>query len=123
MYNTDIYNGNIIGYKPNSLAIMKTVNKNIIILISREDNHLNIHESYLQVEFMVSDNVDDIIANDATVKLVKYGVRSLFSSIKLETISGKTVEYKDHCHPNLPMFKLLTSAGDEYESGFVSDQR
>ena len=123
MYNFDIYIGNIIGYKPKSLAKMNTVNNNIIILISREVNHLNMHESYLQVEFMVSDNVGCIIANVANVRLVKYGVRSLFSSIKLETIIGKTIEYIDHCHPNLAMFNFINSTGDEYESGFVSDQR
>ena len=28
----------------------------------------------------------------------------------------------DHCHPNLLMYKLLTSTDDEYESGFVKNQ-
>ena len=48
---------------------------------------------------------------------------ALFSSIKLET-SGlyRTIEYIDHCHPNLLMYKLLTSTDDEYESGFVRNQ-
>ena len=41
---------------------------------------------------------------------------ALFSSIKLETSGGRTIEYIDHCHPNLLMYKLLTSTGDEYES-------
>ena len=35
---------------------------------------------------------------------------ALFSSIKLETSGGRTIEYIDHCHP---------STDDEYESGFV----
>ena len=47
---------------------------------------------------------------------------ALFSSIKLETSGGRTIEYVDHCHPNLLMYKLLTSTGDEYESGFVKNQ-
>ena len=47
---------------------------------------------------------------------------ALFSSIKLETIGGRTIEYIDHCHPNLLTYKLLTSFGDEYESGFVRNQ-
>ena len=45
MYNDDIQNSNIIGYKPNNLATLITVNKNINILISGEEHHLNIHES------------------------------------------------------------------------------
>ena len=47
---------------------------------------------------------------------------AFFSSVKLESIGGRTVEYIDHCHPNLLMYKLLTSTDDEYESGFVRNQ-
>ena len=101
---------------------MNTVNKNINVLIEREENHLNIHESYLEIEFMVSGNGGGIIANNANVRLVNYGVLALLISIKLETICGKSVEYIDHCHPNLLMYNLLTNNCDEYESGFVRDR-
>ena len=47
---------------------------------------------------------------------------ALFSSVKLETSGGKTIEYIDHCHPNLFMYKLLTITSDEYECGFVRNQ-
>ena len=47
---------------------------------------------------------------------------ALFGSVKLETIGGRTIEYIDHCHPNLLMYKLLTSTDDEYESSFVGNQ-
>ena len=47
---------------------------------------------------------------------------ALFSSIRLETIGGRTIEYIDPCHPNLLMYELLTSTDDEYESGFVRNQ-
>ena len=47
---------------------------------------------------------------------------ALFSSVKLETSGGRTIEYRDHFHPNLLMYKLLTSTDDEYESGFVKNQ-
>ena len=47
---------------------------------------------------------------------------ALFSLIKLKTSGGRTIEYIDHCHPNLLMYKLLTSTVDEYESGFVRNQ-
>ena len=81
---------------------MSTVNNNNDkILISGEENHINKHEPYLETELSVPDNAVEIKANDANVRLVNYGVRILFSSISLETISGKTVEYIDHSHPNL----------------------
>ena len=47
---------------------------------------------------------------------------ALFSSVKLETSGGRTIEYIDHCHPNLLLYKLLFSTNDEYESGFVRNQ-
>ena len=47
---------------------------------------------------------------------------ALFSSVKLETSGGRTIEYIDHCHPDLLMHKLLTSTLDEYESCFVRNQ-
>ena len=88
----------IASNKPHNLATMNTVNNSIKILINREENHLSIHESYLVVEFMVSDNGGGIIANDANDRLVNCGVRAIVSSIKLNTISGETIKYIDHRH-------------------------
>ena len=90
---------------------MNTVNTNINIILNREENHLNLRDLYLEIEFVVSDDAGGVFANDANNRL--------FSSVKLETISGRTIEYIDHCHPNLLMYELLTSTDDEYESGFV----
>ena len=89
---------------------------------NRKENHLNIHDSYLEIEFVVSKNAGGVFANDANVRLVNYGMMALFSSIKLENSGGRTIEYIDHCHPKLLMYKLLTSNDDEYESGFVRNQ-
>ena len=44
---------------------------------------------------MVSGNAGGIIANDANVRLMNYGIRAIFSFIKLETIRGKAIEYID----------------------------
>ena len=46
---------------------------------------------------------------------------ALFSSNKLGTSGGRTsrIEYINHCHPNLLMYRFLTSTDDEYERGFV----
>ena len=121
-YNNDIHESKIITYKPNNLATMNTINTNISIILNREENHLNLHDSYLEIEFAVSDDAGGIFANDANIRLVNYGMMALFSSVKLETSGGRTIEYIDHCHPNQMMYKLLTSTDDEYESGFVRNQ-
>ena len=121
-YNNDIHRSKIIKYKPNNLATMNTINTNINIILNREENHLNLRDSYREIEFVVSDDAGGVFANDANIRLVNYGMMALFSSIKLETSGGRTIEYIDHCQPNLLMYKLLTSIGDEYESGFVRNQ-
>ena len=121
-YNNDIHKSKIIKYKPNNLATMNTINKNINIILNREENHLNLRDSYLEIEFLVSDNAGGVFANDANIRLVNYGMMALFSSIKLETSCGRTIEYIDHCHTNLMMYKIFTNFGDEYESGFVRNQ-
>ena len=121
-YNNDIHKSKIIKYKPNDLATMNTINTNIIIILNREENHLNLRDSYLEKEFVVSDDAGGVFANDANIRLVNYGMMALFSSVRLETSSGRTIEYIDHCHPNLLMYKLLTSIEYDYESGFVRNQ-
>ena len=118
----NIHKIKILKYKPNNLATMNTVNTNINIILKREENHLNLHDSYLEIEFVVSDNGGGVFANDAIIRLVNYGMMALFSSIKLETSGRSTIEYADHCHPDLLMYKLLTSTGDENDSGFVRYQ-
>ena len=47
---------------------------------------------------------------------------AFLSSVKLETSGGRTIEYIDHCHPNLLIYRLLTSTDDEYEIGFFRSQ-
>ena len=121
-YNNDIHKSKIRKYKPNNLATMNTVNTNINIILNKEESHLNLRDSYLEIEFVVSDDAGGVFSNDANIRLVNYGMMALFSSIKLETSGGRTIDYIDHCHPNLLMYKLLTSTGDEYESVFVRNQ-
>ena len=121
-YNNDIHKSKIIKCKPNNLATMNTVNTNINIILNREENYLDLRDSYLEIEFVLSDDAGGVFANDANIRFVNYGMMALFSSIKLETSGGSTIEYIDPCHPNLLMYKLLTSTDDEYESGFVKNQ-
>ena len=101
---------------------MNTVNTNTNIILNGEENHLNLRDSYLEIEFVVLDDAAGVFANNANIRLVNYGMMALFSSVKLETSGGRTIEYIDHCHPNLLMYMLLTKTDDEYESGFVRDQ-
>ena len=105
-YNNDTHKSKIIKYKPKNLATMNTVNTNINIILNREENHFNIHDSYLEIEFVVSDDAGGVFDNDANIRLVNYGMIALFSSLKLETSGGTTIEYIDHCHPNLLMYKI-----------------
>ena len=98
---------------------MNTVNTNINIILNREENHLNLRDSYLEIEFVLSDDAGGVFANDAKIRLVNYAMMALFSSIKLETSGGRTNEYIDHCPPNLLMYKLLTSTDDEYGSDLL----
>ena len=121
-YKNDKHKSKIIKNKPNNLPTMNRVNTIINIILNRKENHLNLRDSYLEIEFVVSDDAGGVFANDANIRLVNYGMMALFSSIKLETSGGRTIEYIDHCHPNLLMYMLLTSTGDEYESGFVRNQ-
>ena len=121
-YNNDLHKSKIIKYKPNNLATINTVNTDINIILNREENHLNIHDSYLEIEFVVADNAGGVFANDADIRIVNYGTMALFSSVKLETSGGRSIEDIDHCPPNLLMYKLLTSTDDEYEIGVVRDQ-
>ena len=121
-YNNDIHKSKIIKYKPNNLPTMNTVSTNINIILNREKNLLNIPDSYLEIEFVVLDDAGGVFANNANIRLVNYGTMALFSSVKLETSGGRTIEYIDHCHPNLLMYMLLTSTDDQHESGFVRNQ-
>ena len=117
-----IHKSKIIKDKSNNLATMNTVNTNINIILNRADNHLNIHDSYLVIQFFVSDIAGGVFDNNANIRLVNYGMMELFRSVKLETSGGRTSEYIDYCNPNLLLYKLLTSTSDEYEIGFVRNQ-
>ena len=121
-YNNDIHKSKIIKYKPNNLATKNTINTNINIILNREEKHLNLHDSYLEIEFVVSDDAGVVFANNTNIRLVNYGMMALFSSVKLETSGGRIIEYIDRCHPDLLIYKSLTNTDDEYESGFVRDQ-
>ena len=121
-HNNDIHKSKVMKYKPDNLATMNTVNTKININLNREKNHLNLRDSYLEIEFVVLDNAGGVFANNANIRLVNYGMIALFSSVKLETSGGRTIEYIDHCHPILLLYKLLTSTVDEYEGGFVRNQ-
>ena len=68
-YVNDIHKSKIIKYKPNNLATMNTVNTNINIILNREENHLNLLDSYLEIEFVVSDDAGGVFASDASIRL------------------------------------------------------
>ena len=84
--NNDIHQSKIINYKPNNLATMNTVNININITLNREETHLNLHDSYLEIEFVVLDDAGGVFANNANIRLVNYGLIALFSSVNLKFV-------------------------------------
>ena len=92
VYSNDLHKSKIISFKPNNLATMNTLNTNINIHLNREENHLNLLDSYLEIEFVVSDNAGGVFANDANIRIVNYGMMAIFSSVKLEKIGGRTIE-------------------------------
>ena len=96
-FNIDTHKSKIIEYKPNNPATMNTINTNINSILNREENHLNLHDSYLEIEFVVSDGSGGVFADDANIRLVNYGMMALLISIMLETSGGRTIEYIDHC--------------------------
>ena len=59
---------------------MNTVNTNKKIILNGEGNHLIIHDSYLEIECIVSDNVG-VFGIDANIRFVHYGILILFSSV------------------------------------------
>ena len=118
-YNNDIHKSKIIKYKPNDLLSMNKVNTNINFFLNREENHLNTGDSYLEIEFVVPDDAGGVFVDNVNIRLVIYSMMALFSSVNFETSGGRTMEYIDHCHPNLLKHSLLTSTDDEYESCFV----
>ena len=121
-YSNDIHKSKIMKYKPNNLATMNTVNTNINFILNRDENHLNLHDSYLEIEFVVLDDAGGVFANNSNIRLANFGMVALFIPVKLETSGGRTIEYIDHCKPNLLMYKLLTSTVVDHESGFVRNQ-
>ena len=64
-YNNDIHKNKVIKNKPNNLTTMNTVNTNINIILNREENNLNLNDSYLEIEFVVSDNACGVFANNS----------------------------------------------------------
>ena len=51
---------------------MNTVNTTISIILKREENFLNMHDSYLEIEFIVSDNTGGIFGHNANLKKLTF---------------------------------------------------
>ena len=66
---------------------MNTVNTNISIILKREENHLNIHDSYPEIEFFVSDDTGVVFANDANIRLVNYGMIAFLVQLSLKLVA------------------------------------
>ena len=87
-YNDHINRSKIMKYKLNILATMYIVNTNITNIPSRKENHFNLHEYYLEIQFNLTDDAAGIFGNSADIRLVNYGLMTFFSLVKLETSGG-----------------------------------
>ena len=85
-YNNDIHKSNIRKYKPNNLATMNTVNTNNNFILKREENHLNIPNSYLKIDFVVSSNAGGVFGKNANIRLVNYGVMAYLVQLSLKLV-------------------------------------
>ena len=88
-FNNGVRKSYLIKFKPINPVTMNTENNNNAIILNREHNHLSIHDSYLEIEFVLSDNTVGVFGNDANIGLVNYGILALFSSVNLETSGDK----------------------------------
>ena len=52
-YNNDIHKSKIIKYEPNNLATMNKIITNNNIILNREENHLILRDSYLEMMLVV----------------------------------------------------------------------
>ena len=72
---------------------MNTVNTNIKTNLDREENILNIRDSYLEIDFFVfADNARAKFLKIAVFRLNIYGMVALFPLYKIETCCGMAIE-------------------------------
>ena len=110
-------------YHAQSNSNFNTADSYIKIEIPREDSHISLYESYLQIEVDVLKNDNTRFVNGSRISLVNMGVLALFSEARLSTSSDKTLESINHLHIGSLMYKLLTSPKDYSDplSGFEKD--
>ena len=110
-------------YHPQTSSNFNTPDSYIKIEIPREDTHISLYESYLQIEVDVLKNDNSRFVDDNRISLINMGVLALFSEARLSTSSDKTLENINHLHPTCLMYKLLTSPKDYSDplSGFEKD--
>ena len=102
-----------IRYSPAEICTKNTASSQVYITIPREDSVISLLNSYLELNFDVSQAATDnrYVDND-DIKLVNLGPIALFSNYKLTTLSGKHLEEISHAHIVSLMYKLLTSSKD-----------
>ena len=109
----------VINYKANNLATKNIFYTKIIIILIRKENNLVIHDSYLDFDFKLPAKTCADYGDPSNTRLVSSGMIALLRSVKAKTGAGRTIECINSFHPNLLMYKFLSSTVDEYESDFV----
>ena len=85
-------------YHPQTSSNFNTPDSYIKIEIPREDSHISLYESYLQIEVDVLKNDNSRFVDDNRISLINMGVLALFSEARLSTSSDKTLENINHLH-------------------------
>ena len=102
-----------IRYSPSEISTINTPISQIYINIPRGDGVISLLNSYLELNFDVSQAAtNNRYADGANIRLVNLVVIALFSSYKLTTISGKHLEEISHAHIVSLLYKLLSSSKD-----------
>ena len=113
-----------IRYSPSEIITIITGNSQMYVNIPREDSVVSLLNSYLDLNFNVSNAAsNDRYADGNDIRLVILGPFALFSNYKLTSSLGKLLQDISHAHTVSLMYKLVTSAKDtdDLSIGFDRD--
>ena len=108
-------------YSPSEISTINTPNSQIYINIPRRDSVISLLNSYLELNFDISQAATgNWYPDGADIRLGNLAVIALFSIYKVTTSNGKHLEEINHAHIVSLMYKLLSSSkeSDALSIGF-----
>ena len=118
-----------IQYNPDSMSTINDPTTLIRFNIPRANAYINLHDSYLELEFDVTKAADGSrYGNDNTaaandIALVNLGPVAVLREVKLSSSAGKTIEHVENVYQATLIYKMLSSGLHEKDQsiGVVSD--